>query len=133
MSTERLYADVYHLKGSNIEVTYRRSVGKLDVTFADEAHASFGRNDVEVAETAAKDGLHLTATLLESTRAGMGILFTLLLPDVQWALRMSPSAENVTGVATVTSSFEHLVGRSSPVLQSYSDPWLLEGTAAPPG
>jgi hypothetical protein len=133
MSTEVVPADVYHLKGSDIELTYRRGDGNLDVNFADADHSSFGRDGVDVNETVAEDGLHLTATLLESTRSGMGILLTVLLPDVRWAPSTSPTTEDVTGVAAVTSTYEHTVGGPRPVLHSYSDPWHLEGTASPAG
>jgi hypothetical protein len=63
----------------------------------------------------------------------MGILLTVLLPDVRWAPRTSRATEDVTGVAAVTSSYEHFVGGPRPVLHGYSDPWHLEDTASPAG
>jgi hypothetical protein len=131
MSKDGAPADVYQLKGLNIELTYRRSDHTLDVNFADESLSTFGRPGLEADERAGEDGLHVTTTLLGSTRTGKGILLTVLLPDVRWGAGVDRSPADVTGVATVTENYEHLVDGPPPALQSYGDPWHLEGTAAP--
>lgn len=126
MSHERTQADVYHLKGAGIEITYRRGDGKLDITGDDNL---LTQDDLDVAVTVEPEiGVHITATLLESSRNGTRVMLTLLLPEVS---ERSQDPEEVTGVAIVTRSFNDVVGDPPPVLQSHDDVRRLEGTALP--
>lgn len=127
MSDEETPADVYHLKGPGIELTYRRSEGKLDIAADDRVLAS------EALDAPAKVepdfGLLVTATLLDSDRGGGRHMLTLLLPEVRWGPEASQDPEAITGVAIVTRSLEHAVGGPPPVLQRHDDVRRLEGTA----
>src|SRR5918995_5439008 len=97
MSAERVRAEVYDLKGPGIELTYHRSDGKLDITGDDHllAHDALDARATVEPEI----GLHLTATLLHSSRAGTRVMLTLLLPEVSWEPGTSQDPEKVTGVA----------------------------------
>jgi hypothetical protein len=129
VKSERTEADVYHLKGPGIELTYRRRDGKLDISGDDHW---FGQDDLDARATVEPEmGLHVGATLLESDRGGHRYTLTLLLPEVSWESEASQAPEAVTGVAIVTKSFDNAVGGPPPVLQSYDDVQRLEGTASP--
>ncbi len=129
MSDEGTRADVYHLKGPGIELTYRRSDGKLDITGDDHLLVHDALEALVTVEP--EIGLHLTATLLDSSRSGSRLTLTLLLPEVSWGREASRDPEAVTGVAVVTQSFKNAVGGPPPVLQSHDDVRRLEGTASP--
>ena len=128
MSDERTQADVYRLKGPGIELTYRRGAGTLDITGDDHLLAQDGLDALATVDP--DTGLHLTATLLDSSRSGTRVMLTLLLPEVSWKAETNQEPEAVTGVAIVTSSFKDAVGGPPPVLQSH-DVRRLEGTASP--
>jgi hypothetical protein len=116
---------VYDLKGPGLEITYRRSDGKLDAKIDESSY-----EELEADLTAAPEsGIFVNAVLLPSSRNGTRITLTLLLPEVKWELtrKLSESAE-VTGVAVVTDSYRDLVGGPPPVLQKY-EARPLEGTA----
>jgi hypothetical protein len=128
MSDERTPADVYRLKGPGIELTYRRGDGKLDITGDDHL---LTQDDLDARATAEPEiGLHVTATLLESSRNGTRVMLTLLLPEVTSTPEASEEPSAVTGVAIVTSSFRDVVGGPPPVLQRHDDARRLEGTAS---
>ncbi len=127
MSDEKTRADVYRLKGAGIELTYRRSDGRLDITGDDHL---LNHDDLDARATVAPEiGLQVTATLLESSRAGTRVVLTLLLPEVSWP-EATQEPEEVTGVAIVTSSFKDAVSGPPPVLQKHDDVRRLEGTAS---
>jgi len=129
VSGERTEADLYHLKGPGIELTYRRRDGKLDITADDHL---LGQDALDALATVEPEiGLHVAATLLESDRSGRRHTLTLLLPEVSWGPGTSQDPEAVTGVAIVTKSFKNAVGGPPPVLQSHDNVWRLEGTASP--
>jgi hypothetical protein len=131
MSDEGTPAAVYRLKGTGIELTYRQSESKVDIKSEDDSLLT--HDALDVVATAEPDlGLHLTATLLDSSRNGTRVMLTLLLPEVRLAAGTSADPEAITGVAIITRSFENLVGGAPPVLQSYDDVRRLEGTASPP-
>ena len=126
MADEQTRAEIYHLKGPEIELSYRRSANKLDIAGDDHL---LTQDDLDAHTTSASEaGLHITATLLESSRNGTKVVLILLLPDVSTAGH-EPIA--VTGVAVVTRSFKDVVGGPPPVLQSYDDVRRLEGTVSP--
>jgi hypothetical protein len=128
MSESRTQDHIYRLHGDGIELTYRRGDGKLDIS-GDEPLLSADDVDVQVT-VEPETGLHVTATLLESSRNGTRVMLTLLLPE----LRETPGRVrtlDVTGVAIVTSSFQEVLGGPPPVLQSHEDVRRLEGTAMP--
>ena len=119
--------DVYHLKGQGIELTYRAREAKLDVS-GDEQLLT--QDDLDAHATAMPDtGLHVAATLLESSRNGTRVVLTLLVPEVSSPRRVR--SQEITGVAVVTRSFKDRVGGPGPVLQSYDDVRHLAGTALP--
>jgi hypothetical protein len=120
--------DVYRLKGPGIELSYRRADGKLDISGDD---GLLTQDDLDAHATAESEtGLHVTATLLDSSRNGTRVTLTLLLPELSEAPRRV-RAQEVTGVAIVTSSFRHLLDGPPPVLQRHDDVRRLEGTAVP--
>ena len=121
-------ADEYHLTGAGLELTYRRGDRKLDIT-GDEPLLTHEGLDVKATGNA-EMGLHLTATLLDSSRNGTRILLTVLLPEVSWKSKADQDSEKVTGVAIVTRSFKGVVGGPPAVLQSHDDVRQLEGTAS---
>ncbi len=128
MADEQTRAEIYHLKGPGIELSYRRSANKLDIA-GDEHLLTQDDLDAHTA-SASEAGLHITATLLQSSRNGTKVVLILLLPDVStMAAGHEPIA--VTGVAVVTRSFKDVVGGPPPVLQSYDDVRRLEGTVSP--
>jgi hypothetical protein len=133
MSEEGTRAEIYDVKGPGIELTYRRSDGKVDINSEDDS--LLRQEDLDVVETVEPEvGLHLTATLLPSTRAGTRIMLTVLLPEVRWPPGTEGDSEAITGVATVSESFERFGGHHPPpVRQSYGDPRRLEGTASRAG
>ena len=89
------------------------------------------QDDLDAHATADPEtGLHVTATLLESSRNGTRVTLTLLLPELSAAPRRVRT-QQVTAVAIVTSSFRHLVEGPPPVLQRHDDVRRLEGTAVP--
>lgn len=120
--------DVYRLEGSGIELIYRRGDEKLDISSDDEL---LNQDDLDAHATADPEtGLHVTATLLESSRNGTRVTLTLLCPEVSAApRRVRP--QQVTAVAIVTSSFRDLLEGPPPVLQCHDDVRRLEGTAVP--
>ncbi len=127
LTAEMGHADFYELKGPGIEITYRRSDGEL-TTMSDEfdllADGKF------VADTAVQPeiGILATAVVLPSSRAGLRITLTLLLPEVDVEADSKTPTE-VTGGAIITHVFKNVVSRSSPVLQSY-EVRPLQGTAS---
>ena len=128
MTDEVTEADVYHLSGPGIAVSYRRSDSKLDVS----GEGQLARDDLDARETVMLEiGLLVTATLLDSTRNGTRLTLTLLLPDVCWTPDMTEEPAAVTGVATITHDFNGVVGGPPPVLKKYTDARPLEGTASP--
>jgi len=128
MSDGKTEIDVYRLNGPGIELSYRRGDGKLDITSDDQL---LNQDDLDAHATAESEtGLHVTATLLESSRDGTRVTLTLLLPELSEAPRRVRT-QQVTGVAIVTSSFRHLVEGPPPVLQRHDDVRRLEGTAVP--
>ena len=129
MSDEGTPADVYHLKGPGIDLTYRRSDGKLDIAADDSVLASDALDAPATVEP--EVGLHVTATLLDSDRSGRRYTLTLLLPEVRWRPETSQGPEAITGVVIVTRSSENAVGGPPPVLHSHDDVRRLEGTASP--
>ena len=114
--------DVYRLSGEGIEISYRRGDGKLDI--------SGGGDDHLLNQTDPETGLHVSATLLESSRNGTKVMLTLLVPELREGPRRVRTQE-VTGVAVITSSFRNLVDGPPPVLQSHGDVRRLEGIALP--
>jgi hypothetical protein len=91
------HADFYELKGPGIEITYRRSDGEL-TTMSDEFDSlSDGKF---VADTAVQPeiGILATAVVLPSSRAGLRITLTLLLPEVDVEADSRASTEDATGV-----------------------------------
>lgn len=128
MTDEQTRAEIYHLKGAGIELSYRRSADKLDITGDDHL---LTQDDVDAHTTSVSEaGLHVTATLLESSRNGTRVMLILLLPDVS-TIASSQEPIAVTGVAVVTRYLKDVVGGPPPVLQSYDDVRRLEGTASP--
>ena len=120
--------DVYDLKGPGIELTYRRDSGKLDVKGDDHL---LTQEDLDAPATVdPHTGLHVTATLLDSSRDGTRVMLTLMLPEVSEGARRV-AVQDVTGVVVVTRSFKNRVGGPPPVLQSYDDVRRVEGTVAP--
>ena len=128
-------AAVYELKGPGIELTCRRGEGTLDVRLEDESPG--GGDGLEVNETAEADiGLHVTTALLPSSRTGLRIMFTALLPEVRWSSETEEDQQEITGVAIVVNSNEHIGGHSPPhagVWHIYDDPLPLKGTASRAG
>jgi hypothetical protein len=127
MSQVETRTDVYELEGSGIKLEYRRCDGKLNISGGDDHLLNTDNLDAEVA-VEPDTGLHVTATLLDSSRNGTRVTLTLLLPE----LRETPGrlgTMKVTGVAIVTSSFRDLVDGQPPVLQSQGEVHRLEGTA----
>jgi hypothetical protein len=124
MATTR--ASVYHLTGPEIEVTYDRESGTLTLGGED---ALLRREGLEAHETPDPEiGLVVTATVLESNRAGARYTLTLLLPDVVWDDAAESGEAEVTGAAVMARSLEHLVGGPGPVRHDYDDVKRLEGT-----
>jgi hypothetical protein len=129
MTGEVTWADVYHLKGPGIELTYRRRDNKLDIAGDDHL---LNQDGLDARATVDPDiGLHLTSTLLESSRNGTRVMLTLLLPEVSWSPEASEAPTPVTGAAIVTNCFEDVVSGPPPVLQNYEAVRRLEGTASP--
>ncbi len=129
MTDEVTRADVYHLNGPGIELSYRRSDNKLDITGDDHL---LNRDNLDALATVEPEiGLHLTATLLESSRNGTRVTLTLLLPEVSRMPETGEEPTAVTGVAIITSSFKDVVGGPPPVLQNYKEVRRLEGTVSP--
>jgi hypothetical protein len=121
--------DVYRLKAPGIELTYRPGDGKLDISSDDDG--LLNQDDLDANATADPEtGLHVTATLLESSRDGTRVMLTLLLPELSGGPRRVRT-QQVTAVAIVTSSFRHLLDGPPPVLQRHDDVHRLEGTAVP--
>ena len=130
MTDEETQAGVYHLKGPGIEVSYRPSDHRLDIT----GEQDLLKQDVDARATVLPEGgLHVTATLLESSRNGTRVILTLLLPEVSWTPETGGEPTAVTGVATVTSLFKDVLGGPPPVLQRYKEVRQLEGTVSPAG
>jgi hypothetical protein len=129
MTDEVTRADVYHLNGPGIELSYRRSDNKLNITGDD--HLLTHDNLDALATVEPEIGLHLTATLLESSRNGTRVTLTLLLPEVSWTPETGEEPAAVTGVAIITSSFKDVVSGPPPVLQNYEEVRRLEGTVSP--
>ena len=122
--------DVYRLSGEGLEISYRRGDGKLDISGGGDDHL-LNQTDLDADATADPEtGLHVSATLLESSRNGTKVMLTLLVPELREGPRRVRTQE-VTGVAVITSSFRNLVDGPPPVLQSHGDVRRLEGIALP--
>ena len=127
MTDELREADFYELEGPGIEITYRRSDGELTIT-GDELAFSSDNKFVADATVQPELGLVATAVLLPSSRAGLRITLTLVLPEVSLEPG-SNAATDLTGAAIITSIFKRVVGGPRPVLQSY-DVRPLQGAAS---
>ncbi len=127
MSDEEAVANLYLLKGPEIEVTYRPGGNKLDVAGDDPM---FG-DDMEATCTESDIGMHITATLLEASRTGTRTMLALLLPVVIWRPGASRDPAPVTGLAIIVSSFrDAMSGGRPPALHRYDDVRRLEGSAS---
>jgi hypothetical protein len=124
VADETTQADVYELRGSQTELTYRRSTGELTLRQGSEDPRTF---DTE-ATVNPEIGILVTAVLIPITRAGLRVTLTLVLPEVNLEAGSKGSVE-VNGAAITTSLLGGAVGRSREVLQQYEvDP--LQGTAS---
>jgi hypothetical protein len=124
VADETTQADVYELEGSQTDLTYRRSTGELTLRRESQDPDTF---DTE-ATVSPELGILVTAVLVPITRAGIRVVLTLVLPEVNLEAGTKGPVE-VTGVAITTSLLGGAVGRSREVLQQYEiDP--LQGTAS---
>jgi hypothetical protein len=125
---ERGPADVYHVEGPGIEITYRRQNGRLEVAGDDSLLAR--ADHVSLAAVGTEFGLLVTATLLPSDRGGTRHMLVMLLPEVHRAPESVGGSHPVTGLAIRTTA--RLGGTSVPVgaVQQYSDAIRVEGTAS---
>jgi len=113
-------AVAYDLHGPGIEIKYHR--GDLLVDSDDDLLKcrSFHRGDGNFSETPDEIGERITAVLLPSSRAGMRMSLSLILPDVGLTGDdSSPPATEVIGAAIITEQLQHLVGSRPAVLQHY--------------
>jgi hypothetical protein len=115
-------ADIYELAGGDLRLSLNRSAGTVD--FFDEDGRSRDGVPFELVATDEGTGLHVTATLLLSSRNGTRETLNLLIPDVT-----GDGPQEISAVAVVVKSFHHRVGGPPDVLQGFATPQLLTGTA----
>jgi hypothetical protein len=127
LTGETRQADFYELKGPGIEITYRRSDGEV-TTRSDEFDDLSGGRFVADATVQPDIGILATAVVLPSSRAGLRITLTLLLPEVNLEAGSQAPTE-LTGAAIITRVFKRVVSSRPPVLQRYAV-LPLQGTAS---